>query len=68
MRLWIFTTAKVFPHGVTSTFQCFMVFFINYYYYYFTPSEFFTLALADGLSQEFEWQQVSLSVQDFSEF
>ena len=29
-----------------------------------TPSEFFTSALADGLSLEFEWQQVSSSLQD----
>ena len=29
-------------------------------------SEFFTSALADGLSQEFEWQQVSSSFQDSS--
>ena len=28
--------------------------------------EFFTSALADGLSQEFEWQQVSSSLQDSS--
>ena len=31
-------------------------------YYYVTPSEFFTLALADGFSLEFEWQQVSSSL------
>ena len=29
-----------------------------------TPWEFFTPALADVLSLEFEWQQVSLSLQD----
>ena len=28
--------------------------------------EFFTLALADGFSLEFEWQQVSSSLQDSS--
>ena len=32
----------------------------------FTPLEFFTSALADGLSLEFEWQQVSSSHQDSS--
>ena len=30
----------------------------------FTPLKFFTSALADGLSLEFEWQQVSSSLQD----
>ena len=30
--------------------------------------EFFSLALADGLSLEFEWQQVSSSLQDFSQY
>ena len=30
--------------------------------------EFFTSALADGLSLEFEWQQVSSSLQDFSQY
>ena len=29
-----------------------------------TPWEFFTRALVDGLSLEFEWQQDSLSLQD----
>ena len=33
----------------------------------FTPSEFFTSVLADGFSQEFEWQQVSSSLQDSSQ-
>ena len=30
----------------------------------FTPWEFFTSALADGLSLKFEWHQVSSSLQD----
>ena len=30
----------------------------------FTPLEFFTSVLADGFSLEFEWQQVSTSLQD----
>ena len=33
----------------------------------FTPLEFFTSVLADGFSQEFEWQQVSSSLQDSSQ-
>ena len=32
----------------------------------FTPLEFFTSVLADGFSLEFEWQQVSSSLQDSS--
>ena len=34
----------------------------------FTPWEFFTSALADGFSLEFEWQQVSSSLQDSSQY
>ena len=30
--------------------------------------EFFTTALPDGLSQKFEWQQVSSSLQDSSQY
>ena len=30
--------------------------------------EFFTAALADGLSLEFEWQQASSSLQDSSQY
>ena len=33
----------------------------------FTPLEFFTSVLADGFSLEFEWQQVSTSLQDSSQ-
>ena len=52
-------------------------FYYYYYYYYnllllslllFTPLEFFTPALADGLSLEFERQQVSSSLQDTSQY
>ena len=34
----------------------------------FTPWQFFTSVLADGLSLEFEWQQVSTSPQDSSQY
>ena len=34
----------------------------------FTPLEFFTSVLADGFSLEFEWQQVSSSLQDLSQY
>ena len=33
----------------------------------FTPLEFLTSVLADGFSLEFEWQQVSSSLQDSSQ-
>ena len=34
----------------------------------FTPLEFFPSVLADGFSLEFEWQQVSSSLQDSSQY
>ena len=34
----------------------------------FTPLEFFTSVLADGFSLEFEWQQVSSSLRDSSQY
>ena len=37
-------------------------------HYHFTSCEFFTTTLANGLSLEFEWQQVSLSFQDSSRY
>ena len=39
-----------------------------YYYYYVTLTDFVISALADGLSLGFEWQQVSSSVQDSSQY
>ena len=38
------------------------------HYKYFTPWEFFTSALPDGLSLESEWQQVTSSFQDSSQY
>ena len=38
-----------------------------YHLLLFTPQEFFTSVLADGFSLEFEWQQVSSSLQDSSQ-
>ena len=37
-------------------------------YYSYIKREFFTTALADGLSQESEWQQVSSDLQDSSQY
>ena len=45
----------------------FYYYYYYYYYYYHLPYfEFFTPALADGFSLDFEWYQVLLSVQDSS--
>ena len=38
------------------------------FYLLFTPLEFFKSVLADGFSLEFEWQQVSSSLQDSSQY
>ena len=38
------------------------------YHYYLTPCEFFTAVLADGLSLGSQWRQVSISLQDSSEY
>ena len=71
--LWIFVSALLFPpycqfnspgfHGFLDEFYDFMWYFVHY----FTPLEFFISVLADGFSQEFEWQQVSSSLQDSSQ-
>ena len=37
-------------------------------HYYITPCEFFTTTLADGLSLESEWQQISSGLQDSSQY
>ena len=39
-----------------------------YYYYHYYSMRFFTPAFADGLSLESEWHQVSLSLQDSSQY
>ena len=39
---------------------------ITYLCYLFTPLEFLTSVSTDGFSLEFEWQQVSSSLQDSS--
>ena len=50
---------RTFPHPVN--------YYYYYYYYYYTPLEFFTSALTDGFTLDFEWQQVSSSLQDSSQ-
>ena len=40
----------------------------GYYNYYFTSCEFFTPELADGLSLESEWQQVSSGLQGVAQY
>ena len=50
--------------GISTTF---MFHGYYYYYYYYTPLEFFASVSADGFSREFDWQQVSSSLQDSSQ-
>ena len=40
----------------------------TFWLYYITPCEFFTLASADSLSLEFEWQHISSGLQDTSQY
>ena len=61
MGLWLFG-AIPFWASVHFQSQSFIIIIIIY------SLEFFTSALADGLSLETEWQQVSLSFQDFSRY
>ena len=58
--LWSTGTAK-------STILHIMFYYYYHYHYYYTPLEFFTTALTDGFTLEFEWQQVSTSLQDSSQ-
>ena len=44
------------------------IFIVKYYYFFYSLRVIFTSVLADGLSLEFEWQQVSLSLQDYSQY
>ena len=46
----------------TTEFACIIIHIIIY------SLAFFTSVLADGLSLEFKWQQVSSSLQDFSQY
>ena len=46
----------------------FLQFYLYYNYLFFISLEFFTSALAHGLSLEFEWQQISSSLQDSSQY
>ena len=43
-------------------------FWVYNYYRRFTPCEFFSIAIADSLSLESEWQQVPLGLQDTSQY
>ena len=61
---WIFFSAKLFPPAVNLTLQLLLLSLLLFVFFW----EFFTLALADGFSLEFEWQQVSSSLQDSSQY
>ena len=43
-----------------------VIYYYYYYHYYYYPLEFFTSALTEGFSLEFEWEQVSSSLLDRS--
>ena len=45
-----------------------LMFHSNSFSFFFTPWEFFTSGLADGLSLKFVWRKVSLSIQDSSHY
>ena len=73
MVLYLSPNRSKFPHvhrtllsilaDLTNAFTQFVILLLL-----FTPLEFFTLAFADGLSLEFERQQVSSSLQDSSQY
>ena len=79
--IYISCTVDHFPHRVMSSLILFLHKITAFAYHVidrfisittllllFTPWEFFTRVLADGLSLEFEWQQVSSSLQDSSQY
>ena len=53
---------------VTRHIDVTVAYIIYWCFYYLLIREFFTPALADGFSQEFEWKQVSSSLQDSSQY
>ena len=59
--IWLIISS-LSPHNLHLLFCCVLSIFALL----FTPLEFFTSVLADGFSMEFEWQQVSSSLQDSS--
>ena len=56
-----------FPHPIVSS-LILLLSLLLLLLLLFTPLEFFTSVLADGFSLEFEWQQVSTSLQDSSQY
>ena len=71
MPIWISTASEVFfPSDVNSIVQFFMFSLPNFdvTIIIFLLWEFFPPPLADGFSQDFDWEQVSSSVQDFSQY
>ena len=70
--MWLIVSS-LSPQSLHLLFCCVLsiltlIWYYHYYYYYIYSLEFFTSALADGLSLEFEWQQVSSSLQDSSHY
>ena len=60
---WSFTGVSVLPLISNS-----IIFFSKSFRCYDTPYEFFTPVFADGLSLEFQWQQVTSGLQDSSHY
>ena len=68
-----FSVCSYVANAVTGYFNQYFILLIgkiieDYYSYYLLLWEFFTPALSDGFSQEFEWQQVPSSLQDSSKY
>ena len=68
--LWLFTRLlRIFVRAFMSLTHCFFLCLFNLIIIIIIYSlEFFTSTLADGLSLEFEWQQVSSSLQDSPQY
>ena len=56
------------PYDMKLKKEDFSQFFLTFIIIIITPWEFFTSALANGLSLEIEWQQVASSLQDSSQY
>ena len=54
--------------GESSKWCIYIYIYIRCYHYYFISYNFFTLASADGLSLEFEWQQFCPGPQDSTQY
>ena len=65
---WFFFCLFLHCHYYSELLQLVFLYSSNYNIYYITPCKFLTRALADGLSLESEWQQVTTGFQDSSQY